>query len=249
MSHQDCRSCSMIPSLIFETVGSGSTNRRMSKWLARPCMCARTKQTMRFCTRHRDKTPIACSLEPCANVRTTVLSQLNRVIGRKNKPNNSCDHIVEKAFLLGPRFLPDQHCEQLLPSHAPKLLTVQRLRKTRKEISLHCFATCNNLHRREKTKRPAVPAQHTNRRTKTVHRKSSATGSRDDTKMEKDPSIHVRCRFADATKLSHTVAWRAFELILYLIGHLTTLCFTERGSSAQRQLMSYLTSTAYANDW
>ena len=42
MSHQDCRSCPMIPSLIFETVGSGSTNRRMNKWLARPCMCAKT---------------------------------------------------------------------------------------------------------------------------------------------------------------------------------------------------------------
>ena len=28
-------------------------------------MSARTKQTMRFCTRHRGKSPIACSLEPC----------------------------------------------------------------------------------------------------------------------------------------------------------------------------------------
>ena len=33
---------------------------------------------MRFCTRHRGKTPIACSLEPSADVRTTVLLQLNR---------------------------------------------------------------------------------------------------------------------------------------------------------------------------
>ena len=46
-------------------------------------MC-KTKQTVRFCTRHRGKTPIACSLEPCADVCTTVLSQLNRETGRKN---------------------------------------------------------------------------------------------------------------------------------------------------------------------
>ena len=30
------------------------------------------------------KTPIACSLGPCADVRTTVLSQLNGYIGRRN---------------------------------------------------------------------------------------------------------------------------------------------------------------------
>ena len=57
----------------------------MNRQQARPCMCARTKQTMRFCTRHRGKTPFACSLEPCADVRTTFLSQLNRDTGRRNK--------------------------------------------------------------------------------------------------------------------------------------------------------------------
>ena len=73
-------------------------------------------------------------------------------------------------------------------------------------------ATCKNLrHRRVNTKRSAVPAQHTNKRTclvsvhKTLHRKTCATGSRDNTRTRKDPSIHVRCRFADAKQNSHDV--------------------------------------------
>ena len=113
------------------------------------------------------------------------------------------------------RFLLDeQHCQQILLSTAPKLLTAQRLWKTRKETKgehlLALPATCNNLwHRRERTERPAVPAQHTNRRaclvsvlcaTKQVQWEAETTQGR-----ERIRQFHVCCRFADATqKLCHT---------------------------------------------
>ena len=171
--------------------------------------------------RHRGETPIACSLEPCADVRTAVLSQLNRVTKKRNKTTarvttcskrhvsarviqsfyrNRCgalgptaveDYLISEQQVLGPGFVPDQqHCQQILLSHAPKLLTVQRLWKTRKETKgVHLLAlpaTCKNLwHRREKTKRPAVPAQHTNRRTCLVSVQTLCTaqqGSRDNTR-------------------------------------------------------------------
>ena len=41
--------------------------------------------------------PIACSLEPCADVRTTVLSQLNRDTGRKNKTTARVTTCSKKA--------------------------------------------------------------------------------------------------------------------------------------------------------
>ena len=142
-------------------------------------MCARTKQTMRFWTRHIGKTPIACSREPCADVRTTVLSQLNRDMGRRNNTTarvTTCSkrhvsaQVIHSFYLngcsaLGPTALEDYliseqqdaHIEMsrrfafsvqdsflMLLSHAPKLLTVQRLWKTRimrqrEKICLRCL--------------------------------------------------------------------------------------------------------------
>ena len=69
---QYCGSCSVIPFLDFDTAGSDCINKRMNKQQGRPCMCARTKQAMRCCTRHRGQTPIACSLEPSMNMHVTI---------------------------------------------------------------------------------------------------------------------------------------------------------------------------------
>ena len=95
--HQDCRSCSKIPFLDFDTAGSEWINRRMNRQQARPCMCAWTKQTMRFCTRHGGKTPTACSLEPraaCAHNSSVATEQRHR---EKEQHNSSCHHVLEKA--------------------------------------------------------------------------------------------------------------------------------------------------------
>ena len=66
--HQCCGSCSIIPMWIFDTAASECTIRRMKKEQARPCMCGRTKQTMRFLHETPNKTRIACSLEPSMNM-------------------------------------------------------------------------------------------------------------------------------------------------------------------------------------
>ena len=84
-SHQYCGSCSRRPFLDFDTAGSECTNKRMNKQQARPCMCASTKQTKRFCTRHRGKTSIACSLEPCMKMHATITFPLDRDKGKEHR--------------------------------------------------------------------------------------------------------------------------------------------------------------------
>ena len=83
--HQDCASSIIAPFVDCDTVGSEWIDQEEGGQQARRCMSARTKQTMRFCTRHRGKSPIACSLEPCANVHMRILSQQDRDTGRNNK--------------------------------------------------------------------------------------------------------------------------------------------------------------------
>ena len=45
----------------------------------------RQNSSMRFCTRDQRKSPIACSLEPCADVHMRILSQLDRDTRRKHQ--------------------------------------------------------------------------------------------------------------------------------------------------------------------
>ena len=133
-----------------------------------------------FCTRHRGKSPIACSVEPCADVRTTVLSQLNRDTGIRNKTKHlissarvtTCSkrhvsaRVIQSFYLnkcgaLGPTAVEEYLVSEQQDAHVEKsrrlafsvqdpflscntanrycyrmfqkLLTVQRLWKTRKE--------------------------------------------------------------------------------------------------------------------
>ena len=60
-------------------------------------MSARTKQTVRFCTRHRGRSPIAFSLEPCEDVHMIILSQLDRETQEGRTNICSCDHVLVKA--------------------------------------------------------------------------------------------------------------------------------------------------------
>ena len=76
-------------------------------------------------------------------------------------------------------------------------------KRTRNLICLHCLRRTKTLHRkRENQKTPrCAPMEGRVRSTiKTVHRKTGATGSCVNVRRRKGLSVHVRCRFADATK-------------------------------------------------
>ena len=88
-----------------------------------------------------------------------------------------------------------------------------------------------------KQKHPAVPVPHTNRGRVCSTTKNCApqngykTGNSGNTRTCMVPSVHVRCRFANAFKTCFLgCAQRVFELTLHLIGHFTTLYFTGCGS-------------------
>ena len=191
----------------------------------------KAKQTLRFCTRHRSKTPIACLLEPGEDVRTTVLSQLKRGTARRKKPNSSCDHVLERHVsariiqsfclnrcgALGPTAVGDDPISEQKDTHVKKsrrlAFSVQDSFLIHNTVNRYCSktldcptavgnkeketkgenltalpATCYNLRYRREKKKSRCAGQHTNRRwclilrTKTVHRKTGATGSRDCTR-------------------------------------------------------------------
>ena len=85
--HHICGSCSTAPFLDFDTARPKCTNKRTNRHQAILCTCARTKQTMRVCTRHQSnlQSLVRLSLEPYADVRTTVLSPLDRDTRRRNE--------------------------------------------------------------------------------------------------------------------------------------------------------------------
>ena len=156
----------------------------MKRQQARLCMCARTKQTIRFCTSDRGKTPVVCSLEPCAG-RAHTSSVPTEQRHREKEQNNSyrCgalgptaaeDYLISeqqdahieksRSCLLGPGFLPDIAiaCSKTLDCPT----AVEKDNETKGENLPALPANCKNLrHRREKAKHPAVPVHHTNRRT------------------------------------------------------------------------------------
>ena len=92
---------------------------------------------------------------------------------------------------------------------------------------------------------PSTPTEGRVRSTnKTVHSNTGATGICANTRTWKGLSLRVRCCFADAIK-NPCIFQVHFE------SHWTRHDIVFRGMpfSAHRQLLSFLSSTAFANDW
>ena len=88
-------STSRVGLITRERVQNRPTRRKCEQQV-RPCMSAKTKQTLRFCTRYRSKSPIACSLEPCADVYMRVCHNWTET-QEGNTNDCSCDHVLEKT--------------------------------------------------------------------------------------------------------------------------------------------------------
>ena len=211
------------------------------------------------CARHRGKTPIACSLEPCMNMRATITFLPDRD-KRKKRTEAACVACDSLHRCLSTRRLNTKlrvlcsscfaFCKLSRPPNKGKSASASlttdiaiacstavetKDNETKGQNLLALPATCKNLqHRRSRTKRPAVLAQHTNRRTclVSIQKLCSANKCNGKPRQHRDVKGSVnscslslrRCK----TKPSHTLARRASKLNLYLIGHFTTLCFAER---------------------
>ena len=149
---------------------SDATAQRRRKKEQNNGSCDHVLGKARVCTRH--------ATMPSQQMRRSwadwwrIISSLNN----KTRTSRSLEGLPSRSRILSYYlFFEQQDCQQTLLSDAPKLLTVQRLWKIRKDTRgehlLALLATCKNLrHRRENTTRPAVPAQHSKRRTRLVSR-------------------------------------------------------------------------------
>ena len=109
-------------------------------------------------------------------------------------------------------------------------------------------ATCRNLrHRRQKTKRPAVQAQHTNRRTCSVSAQKLCTAKLVQPEAETTQGRERirQCMFAVALQTQYKTFSHTCMTCLQIdsVSHWTLYIIVLHGTrfSAQRQLMSYLT--------
>ena len=188
--HQCCGSCSIIPILDFETAASECTIRRMKKEQARPCMCGRTKQTMRFLHETPNKTP-----------HSTITFLPHRDKGKRTQTAHashatlytgclSTKRLNTKLRVLssGRRNLTDRdwtgfsttrHAREGLPSRPPNkgqsaicsktlecpTAVENKDNETKGENLTALPATCKNLRHRRKKKKSHCAGQHINRRT------------------------------------------------------------------------------------
>ena len=224
---------------------------------------------MRFCTGHRDKTAIACSLESCMNTHATITFLPDRDKGKRtpkaraphatlftdvcqlvdSTPSSECFPldaviwqignglvILEKACLLGlptKNSLRPRRWQRISSSYAPGLLSVQRPWENKDNETKGRTSVCDL--QKPPTQTGAGQA-HQQEDVFWSPRKNCAAQNRCNGKPRQHRDVKgsvnscslslCRCN----TKLSHTFARRSFKVILYLIGHFTTLCFTERGS-------------------
>ena len=289
-----------IPVLDFDTAGSECINRRMNKQQARPCKCARTRQTMRFGTRHRDKTPIACSLEPCADVRTTVLSQLNSVT-RTNQTARvtTCSKryvsarvgqsfYLNRCGALGPTAVEDDLISEQQDTHVEKsrrlAFSVQDSFLNNTDDDRYCQRMlqnsrlsngCGEQGKGDTGRKSACAARDLHKYPAQDGRQQNVPLCRPSTPTEecvwspyKNCAPQIRCngkprQHKDVkgsvnscllslcvrnTKLSHT-CMTCLQIDSVSHWTLDNIAFHGTRFSAQRQLMSYLTSAAFANDW
>ena len=159
---------------------------------------------------------------------------------------HGCRRPITKACPLCPGF-PSRHRQRqrMLPRMAQDAdngcHTFETQKTRRREQGIKSVCTAYDLQRPPaqtgKPKHPAAPVQHTNRRTCSLDQQTLCTkkrvqrGSCANTRTRKSLSVHVRCHVADAIKTFPLLsARRVFKWTLYLIGHVTTLYFTEYGS-------------------
>ena len=104
-------------------------------------MSAKTKQTMRFCTRHRGKSPIACLLEPCKNP-CMVVHTTNSLPDRDKGSKTQEAHAVRATLSLS---LHKSLSIRRLNTSAPQTVTALSALQALRKCSVHNCAFSASL--------------------------------------------------------------------------------------------------------